>query len=269
MKFIIIFYGLLKMTTGCHALVSEPEHTTKPIKTIFTEKSNYTQCFNIPSGHRFTFKINQSLPHLNLRITNKLVASKIEEQFHYMDLYADFLKLKIERMEFANTKRIQMHLVKSIKENCERILMALALLVVIGKIIGYKNLILILFAMTLLQPTQAAPPTTIEGLYNTLFYIRFRINFSWLRSGFGEKQHKEMESALIDAIIQLQHIATPPPPKPTSATKIPMYQTNDEQIHSILHSFVNKTLNKQAEEKEEAPNAAGLTKQQEMIYATE
>jgi hypothetical protein len=77
-----------------------------------------------------------------------------------------------------------------------------------------------------------------------------------------------MEAGLIDAIIQLQQIATPPP-KLTSATKIPMFQTNDKQIHSILHSFVNKTLNKQAEEKEEAPDASGLTKQQEMIYATE
>ena len=78
-----------------------------------------------------------------------------------------------------------------------------------------------------------------------------------------------MEAGLIDAIIQLQQIATPPPPKPTSAMKIPMFQTNDEWIHSILHSFVNKTLNKQAEEKEETSNALGLTKQQEMIYATE
>jgi hypothetical protein len=48
-----------------------------------------------------------------------------------------------------------------------------------------------------------------------------------------------------------------------------MFQSNDERIHGIIHSFVNKTLNKHAEEKEEAPNAAGLTKQQEMIYATE
>jgi hypothetical protein len=77
-----------------------------------------------------------------------------------------------------------------------------------------------------------------------------------------------MEARLVDAIIQLQQIATPPPPKPTSVTKIPMFQMNDERIHSILHSFVNKTLNKQAEEKEEIPNASGLTKQQEMIYAT-
>ena len=78
-----------------------------------------------------------------------------------------------------------------------------------------------------------------------------------------------METALIDAIIQLQQIATPPPPKPTSATKIPMFQTNNERIHSILHAFVNKTFNKQAEEKEEAPNASGLTNQQEQMYATE
>jgi hypothetical protein len=38
-----------------------------------------------------------------------------------------------------------------------------------------------------------------------------------------------------------------------------MFQTNDERILSILHAFVNKTLNKQAEEREETPNASGLT----------
>ncbi len=48
-----------------------------------------------------------------------------------------------------------------------------------------------------------------------------------------------------------------------------MFQANDERIHSILHSFVNKTLNKQAEEKEETPTASGLTRQQEQKYATE
>ena len=62
---------------------------------------------------------------------------------------------------------------------------------------------------------------------------------------------------------------TPPPPKPTSATKIPMFLSNHERIQSIIQSFVNRTLNKEAEEREETPNASGLTKQQEMIYATE
>jgi hypothetical protein len=78
-----------------------------------------------------------------------------------------------------------------------------------------------------------------------------------------------MEAGLVDAIIQLQQLATPPPTKPTSATKIPMFQLNDERIHSIIHSFVNKMLNKEAEEREETPNASGLTQQQEMVYATE
>jgi hypothetical protein len=165
-------------------------------------------------------------------------------------------------MEFANTKRIQIHLAKSIKDNHRRILTFLAILGVIGKIIGYKTLVLIIFAINLVQPTEAKKPTTIQSLHNTLLYIRFRINYNWLSSGFGEKQYWEMEAGLIDAIIQLQQIATPPPPKPTSATKILMFQTNDERIHSILHLFINKTLNKQAEEKEETPNASGLTKQQ-------
>jgi hypothetical protein len=202
-------------------------------------------------------------------INTKLVASVLEEHYHYMGLYKDFLTQKIEQMEFANTKQIQMYLAKSIKENCGRILTALAILAVIGKVIGYKTLVLILFAINLIQPTQAKKPTTIQSLHNTLLYIRFRINYNWLLSGFGEKQYREMEAGLVDAIIQLQQLATPPPPKPTSATKIPMFQTNDERIHSILHSFVNKMLNKQAEEREETPNASGLTKQQEMIYATE
>ncbi len=138
-KFLFILYGLLKMTTECYALDSKPEPTNSTIKSIFTDKSNYTQCFNIQSGQRFAFKIHQLLPHINLRITNKFMASIIEEHFHYMDLYADFLNQKIEQMEFGNTKRIQMYLVKSLKENCGRILTALALLAVIGKIIGIQN----------------------------------------------------------------------------------------------------------------------------------
>jgi hypothetical protein len=48
-----------------------------------------------------------------------------------------------------------------------------------------------------------------------------------------------------------------------------MFQTNNERIHSILHAFVNKTLNKQWEEREETPNASSLTNQQEQMYATE
>jgi hypothetical protein len=129
--------------------------------------------------------------------------------------------------------------------------------------------LLIIFTTNLIEQTEAKKPTTIQSLHNTLLYIRYRINYNWLSSGFGEKQYREMEAGLVDAIIQLQQLATPPPPKPTSATKIPMFQSNDERIHSILHSFVNKMLNKEAEEKEETPNASGLTKQQEMVYATE
>jgi hypothetical protein len=166
-------------------------------------------------------------------------------------------------MEFANKIRIQLYLVRNIKQNTARILTAITLLAIIIKIIGYKTLVLILFAMYLIQPMQARKPTTLQGLHNTLLYIRFRINYYWLSSGFGEQQYREMENALIDAIIQLQQRATPPPT--TMTTELPIFQTKDEQIHA----FVNKTLNKQAEEKEERPTVSGLTKQQEQMYATE
>ena len=101
-------------------------------------------------------------------------------------------------MEFANTKRIQMHLAKSIKENCGRILTFIAILGVIGKVIGYKTL----FAINLVQPTQAMKPTTIQSLHNTLLYIRFRINYNWLSSGFGEKQYREMFTTKITEAVK-------------------------------------------------------------------
>jgi hypothetical protein len=268
-KFIVILYGLIKITSGCHSLESEPENKIKEIRTVYPPGSNHTQCYNMPSGHRFALKISTELPKLNMVMNTKMVASMLEEHFHYMYLYEEFIVEKIWQMDFAYNKRTQIYLVSIIKDNHRRILTYLTILMIIGKIIGYKTLVLIIFAINLIQPTEAKKPTTIQNLHNTLLYIRFRINYNWLSSGFGEKQYREMEAGLVDAIIQLQQLATPPPPKPTSATKIPMFQTNDERIHSILHSFVNKMLNKQAEEKEETPNTSGLTKQQEMIYATE
>jgi hypothetical protein len=157
--------------------------------------------------------------------------------------------------------------VKNIKQNTGRILIAIVLLAVVGKIIGYRTVVLILFGMYLIPPVQARKPTTLQGLHNTLLYIRFRINYNWLSSGFSQKQYKEMEATLIDAIIQLQQIATPPPT--TTTTELPIFQNKDERIHRILHAFINKTLNKQAEEREERPSASSLTKQQEQMYATE
>jgi len=268
-KLLVILYGLIKMTSGCYSLESEPENKIKEIRTVYPPGSNHTQCYNMPFGHRFALKISTELPKLNMVMNTTVVASVLEEHFHYVYLYEEFIVEKIRQMDFAYNKRTQIYLVSIIKDNHRRILTYLAILMIIGKIIGYKTLVLIIFAISLIQPTEAKKPTTIQSLHNTLLYIRFRINYNWLSSGFGEKQYREMEAGLVDAIIQLQQLATPPPPKPTSATKIPMFQTNDEQIHSILHSFVNKMLNKQAEEKEETPNASGLTKQQEMIYATE
>ncbi len=243
------------MTAGCYSLASEPEHKIREIRTVYPPGSNHTQCYNMPSGHKFALKISTELPKLNMVMNTTVVASVLKEHFHYMYLYKEFIVEKIRRMDFAFNKRTQIYLASIIKDNNRKILIHLApyiaMLIIIGKIFGYRTVLLIIFAMNLIHKTEAKKLTTIQSLHNTLLYIRFRIK------------------GLVDAIIQLQQLATPPPPKPTSATKIPMFQSNGEWIHSILHSFVNKTLNKQAEEKEETPNASGLTKQQEMIYATE
>jgi hypothetical protein len=272
MKFLIIFYGFLKMTAGCYSLASESESKIREIRTVYPPGSNHTQCYNMPSGHKFALKISTELPKLNMEI-NTTVASVLEEHVHYVYLYEEIIVEKIRRMDFTFNKWTQIYLASIIKDNNRKILTHLApylaMLIIIGKIFGYKTVLVIIFTINLIHQTEAKKPMTIQSLHNTLLYIRFRINYNWLSSGFVEKQYCEMEAGLVDAIIQLQQLATPPPPKPTSATKIPMLQTNDERIHSILHSFVNKMLNKQAEEKEETPNASGLTKQQEMIYATE
>jgi hypothetical protein len=75
-----------------------------------------------------------------------------------------------------------------------------------------------------------------------------------------------METALVDAIIQLRQIATPPT---TTTTEAHIFQTKDERIHRILQTFVDKTLNTAMEEREEKKLAFGLTRQQEKMYATE
>jgi hypothetical protein len=192
---------------------------------------------------------------------------------NYKKKFHKELQEEVKRKNFVLNKRTQILLATIIKENNRKLLWTLCpylvLLTLAGKLFGYKTVLLIIFATNLIQQTRAEKPTTLQSLHNTLLYIRFRIHHNWLGSGFGVRQYREMEAGLVDAIIQLQQLATPPPPKPTSASKIPMFQSNNERIHGIIHSFVNRTLNKQAEEREEAPNASGLTKQQEMVYATE
>ena len=116
------------------------------------------------------------------------------------------------------------------------------------------------------QPTQTAPISTIQWLHNTLLYMRFWKVYNWPQSGFGPKQYAEMETALVDHIIQLRQIAKPPT---TTTTEAPIFQTKDERIHGILQTFVDKTLNTTVEEREEKKLASGLTRQQEKMYATE
>jgi hypothetical protein len=272
-KLFIVLYGLVKITSGCHSLESVPEKKIIEIRTVYPPEFNHTQCYNMPSGHQFALRISAYLPQLKMNLNNTVLASVLEEYYHYAYLFCDELEEEVRKMDFAFNKRTQILLATIIKENNRKRLRHLApyivMLNIMGKIFGYKAVLLVIFATNLIQQTKAEKPTTLQSLHNTLLYIRFMIHYNWLRSRFGEKQYREMEAGLVDAIIQLQQLATPPPPKPTSATKIPMFQSNDERIHSIIHSFVNRTLNKEAEEREEAPNASGLTKQQEMVYATE
>jgi hypothetical protein len=145
----------------------------------------------MPSGHKFTLKISTKLPQLNMVLNNTVVASVLEEYYHNAYLYQDALKEKIRRMDFAFNKRTQIYLATIIKENNRKILIHLApyiaMLIIIGKIFAYKPMLLIIFTTNLIQQTEAKKPTTIQSLHNTLLYIRFRINYNWLSSGFRDK----------------------------------------------------------------------------------
>jgi hypothetical protein len=227
----------------------------------------------MPTGHKFALKISTFPREIKMNLNDTVLLSVLEEYHHYAYLFHKELQEEVRKKNFILNKRTQILLATIVKENNRKLLCTLIpylmLLTLAGKIFGFKTVLLIIFATNLIQQTKAEKQTTLKSLHNTLLYIRFRINQNWLDSGFGIQQYKEMEAGLVDAIIQLQQLATPPPPKPTSAFKIPSFQSNNERIHGIIHLFVNETLNKQAEEKEEEPSASGLTKQQEMVYATE
>ncbi len=85
-------------------------------------------------------------------------------------------------MDFAFNKRTQILLATIIKENNRKLLRHLApyvvMLIIIGKIFGYKAVLLIIFATNLIQQTKAEKPTTLQSLHNTLLYIRFRIHYN-------------------------------------------------------------------------------------------
>jgi hypothetical protein len=141
------------MTAGCYSLESEPENKIREIRTAYPPGSNHTQCYNMPSGHKFALKISTELQKLNMVLNTTMVTSVLEEHFHYVYLYEEFIVEKIRRMNFTFNKQTQIYLVSIIKDNHRKILthlaQYLAILMIIGKILGYKALVLIIFAINL------------------------------------------------------------------------------------------------------------------------
>ena len=258
-KFFIILYGLVKMTSGCYAPESVPEKKISEIRTIYPLGSNHTQCYNMPSGHKFAFKISTYLPQLKINVNDTVLASVLEEYYHCAYLFEEELEEEIRKMEFAFTKRTQILLATIIKENNRKVLWTLfpylVLLALTANIFGYKAVLLIIFATNLIQTAQAKP-TTVQNLYRTLAYVQLRKINEWLT--FTEDEYLAMEAGLRDAITRLQQLERPPPPKVTTTTEIPM--TNDQLLTGILHSFIERSDEKEETKRQE---------QQEMIYATE
>ncbi len=103
-KLLLILYGLVKMTSGCYTLESEPEKKIIEIRTVYPQGSNHTQCYNMPSGHKFAFKISAYLPQLNMNLNDTVMASVLEEYSHYAYLFKEELEEEVRKMEFAFNK---------------------------------------------------------------------------------------------------------------------------------------------------------------------
>ena len=256
-KLFIILCGLVKITSSCYTLESVPENKTIEIRTVYASEFNQTQCYNMPSSHQFALATSAVPPEINMNLNDTVLLSVLEKYHHYAYLFHKELEEEIRRKNFALNKRTQILLATVIKENNRKLLRTLfpylVLLVLAGKLFGYKTVLLLIFATNLIQQTNAKP-TTIQNLYKTIAYIQLREISPWLT--FTEDEFKAMEAGLIDAIKKLQR--TEPSPPPTTTTEIPM--TNDQLLNGILHSFI-----KRSDEKEEAKQQD----KQKMIYATE
>ncbi len=252
------------MTQGVTHLETDPDFIEAAHLDNFFEEHSGIQCLNIP--HIQALKLGYSLPQLQLPLSNKFVVAIMEEHLHYAKQYSNQMDDQVRQMEFAVQARQYTFESQAMMKTFGRVTMVIITFIAIGHKFSLRIMFLAVLLAWAVQPTQMAPISTIQGLHNTLLYIRFQKVYNWLQSGFGPKQYAEMETAMVDAIIQLRQIATPPP---TTTTKTPIYQTKDERIHGILQTFVDKTLNTTAEEKEEKKQASGLTKQQEQMYATE
>jgi len=256
-KLFIILCGFIKITSSCYTLESVPEQKITEIRTVYASEFNQTQCYNMPSSHKFALTISAFPPRINMNLNDTVLLSVLERYHHYAYLFHKELEEEIRRKNFTLNKRTQILLATIIKENNRKILRTLlpylVLLALAGKLFGYKTVLLIIFATNLIQQTEAKP-TTIQNLYKALIYVKSRELSPGLT--FTEDEFKTMETGIIDALKKLKR--TEPPPSPATTTEIPM--TNDLLLDGILHSFI-----KQTEEKEEAKRQD----EQEMIYATE
>jgi hypothetical protein len=125
-KLFIILYGLVKITSGCHTLESVPEKKIIEIRTIYPPEFNHTQCYNLPSIHKFALRISVYLLQLNMSLNNMVLASVLEEYYHYAYLFRDELEEEVRKMDFAFNKRTQILLATIIKENNRKLLRHLA-----------------------------------------------------------------------------------------------------------------------------------------------
>jgi hypothetical protein len=59
----------------------------------------------MPSGHQFALKISAFLPQINMNLNDTVLASVLEEYYHYAYLFQEELEEEVRKMDFAFNKR--------------------------------------------------------------------------------------------------------------------------------------------------------------------
>jgi len=140
-----------------------------------TQGDSWIQCLN-PHIQWLSLKIWHPLPPLQLPLSNEFMAAIMEEHLHYAKQYSNQVEEQVSQMEFA----VQAYESQAMMKTFGRATMIIITFIAFGQKFGLKIMFLVVLLTWAVQPTQTAPISTIQGLHNTLLYIRFWKVYHWL-----------------------------------------------------------------------------------------
>jgi hypothetical protein len=100
------------------------------------------------------------------------MAAILEEHLHYAKQYSEQVEQQVRQMEFTVQTRLYTFGAQAMIKTFGRVTMIIITFIAIGQKFGLKIMFLAVLLAWAVQPTQTAPVSTIQGLHNTLLYIR-------------------------------------------------------------------------------------------------